>query len=188
MIAAAVAGLALGCATIRQLTALKRVDFSIDHVSGVRLAGIDVARVRGLTDLTLRDAAHLTSAIVAREVPLEAVIHLRADNPADNPTARLLRMQWSMFLDDRETIAGVLDSATVLPPGAATDVPLRARMNVVEYFSGGAGELLTLARALAGAPDAHVEVRLRATPTIDTPLGAITYPGPITIVKRTVGQ
>ena len=185
---ACAAALACGCATVRQLVALKSVDFSIERVSGVRLAGIDVSSIRALSDLSLREAGHLTSAYAVRNVPLDLVIHVRADNPADNPTARLLRMQWSLFLDDRETISGVLDTAQVLPAGQATDVALVARMNVLEYVSGGVGELVTLARALAGAPDAHVEVRVRATPTIDTPLGAITYPGPITIVKRQVGQ
>jgi hypothetical protein len=180
--------LAAGCATVRQLMALKSVDFSIERVSGVRLAGIDVSRIRGTSDLTLMDAAHLTTALAARNVPLDLVIHLRADNPADNPTARLLRMQWSLFLDSTQTISGLLDSATSLPSGQATDVPLVARMNLMEFMHGGASELLTLARALAGAPDAHVELRLRATPTIDTPLGAITYPGPITIVRRQIGQ
>ena len=97
-------------------------------------------------------------------------------------------MQWSLFLDARETISGILDTATVLPAGQATDVALVARMNLVQYVSGGLGDLVTLARALAGAPDAHTEVRLRATPTVDTPLGPITYPEPITIVKKEIGQ
>src|SRR5262249_51476131 len=131
----------------------------------------------------------LTGAYAARNVPLELVLHVRADNPADNPTARLLRMQWSLFLDTLQTVSGILDTATTLPSGQATDVPLLARMNVMEFVhGGGTSELITLARALAGASDAHTEVRLRATPTIDTPLGPITYPEPITIVRREIGH
>ena len=127
-------------------------------------------------------------AFASRNVPLDIVVHVRADNPADNPTARLLRMQWSMFLDDRQTVSGVLESANELPAGQATVVPVVARINLVEYVNGGVGDCIRLARALAGAPDTQAQLSLRATPTIDTPLGPITYPEPITIVKRDVGH
>jgi len=176
-----------GCATMRQLTALRRVDFSIEQVSGVRLAGIDIARVGSLQALGVVDAARLTAAIAARNVPLDLTIHVRADNPAENPTARLLRMQWALFLDDRQTVAGVLDRAVELPSGQATVVPVVARLNLVEFLGGGATDLVTLARAAAGVEGARMRLSLRATPTIDTPLGAITYPEPITIVRRYVG-
>jgi hypothetical protein len=57
----------------------------------------------------------------------------------------------------------------------------------MEFFSGSAESLLNLAAGIAGLRADPTRITLRAVPSIDTPLGPITYPTPITIVSRTVG-
>jgi hypothetical protein len=92
-----------------------------------------------------------------------------------------------LFLNDKETINGVLDTTLTLPPGQPVNIPFQMRLNLLQSFSGPAQDLVNLAAAAAGLRSDPTKISLRAVPTINTPLGPITYPSPITIVSRTVG-
>ena len=178
-----------GCATLQQIAALRNVDFSIDRLTDVRLAGIDLGNVRSWSDLGMVDAGRLALAVSERTLPLDFQLHLTAENPAGNSVdARLVRMDWTLLLQGRETLSGVFANELLLPRGQPTDVPITISLNLIEFFDGNARDLLNLALALTGQGGAPTEVTLRATPTIDTALGPIRYPQPITIVSRKVGE
>lgn len=178
-----------GCATLQQFAALRNVDFSVDRLSDVRLAGIDLASIRSFSDLGFADAGRLALAVSQRDLPMSFRVHLIAENPEENSVdARLVRMDWTLLLQERETLSGVFAEETLLPRGQPTDVPISVNLNLVEFFEGSAQDLLQLALALSGQGGAPAEVTLRATPTIDTALGPIRYPQPITIVSREVGR
>ncbi len=177
-----------GCATIRQVKALRQVTFAIDRVAGVRLAGVSLDNIRRPSDISPFDYARISAAVLRRQVPLEFDVHVRGDNPADNATtARLLRLQWTLDLNGHETVSGSLDTVYTFPPGVTTDVRVPIRLDLAQFFQQSATDLVDLALGLAGLGTRQTEVALRAVPTIDTPLGAIRYPSAITIVKRTVG-
>lgn len=180
LLAAAAAG---ACATLQQIVALRNVEFAIDGVGSGRLAGIDLARIRSANDVSAVDASRIAAALADDELPLEFTVDVRAENPADNSTtARMVRFAWTLLLDDRETVEGVIDREVTLPPGEPQIVPVRVSLNLVEFFDGNAQELLNLALRFAGARSESADVKLRATPTIETPLGPMNYPATITIV------
>jgi hypothetical protein len=113
-----------GCATLQQMAALRNVDFDLEGVSDVRLAGIDVQRVRSFSDLGFTEAASLTLAISRGELPLDLRLHILAENPADNTVnARMVRMDWTLLLQNRETLSGVFEDEVVLPPGSPQRSP-----------------------------------------------------------------
>ena len=178
-----------GCATLQQIAALRDVDFRVDRLSDVRLAGIDLGGVRSYGDLGVADAGRLALAVSQRELPMAFQLHLTALNPADNSVdARLLRMDWTLLLQGRETLSGTFAEETLLRRGQPTDVPISIGLDLVDFFEGSARDLLELALALSGNGGAPTEVTLRATPTVDTALGPIRYPQPITIVSRELGR
>lgn len=180
---------AVGCATFQQFAALRNVDFSLDRVSNPRLAGIDLGQIRSYGDLGFADAARLALAVTQEKLPMDFQLHLRAENPAENATdARLMRMDWTLFLQDRETLSGVFEQEVLLPPGEPRDVPIRMSLDLMEFFEGSAQDLLELALSIAGQGGVPKEVALRASPVVDTPLGPIRYPTPITILSREVGS
>lgn len=182
-------GLALlsGCATLQQFGALRNVDFDLSGVSDVRMAGIDVSRVRSFTDLSLADAAALATAVANRDLPLDLQLDVVAVNPADNyADARLVEMAWTLFLEDRETVSGIVDREVVLPRGQPTDVPVRVGLNLVEFYEGNARDLFELASSLAGVGGQPKEVMVEVLPTVQTSLGPIRYPEPLRL-RRTVG-
>jgi hypothetical protein len=178
-----------GCATLQQFAALRDVDFSVERVSGVRLAGIDLSQVRSYSDLSVADAGRLALAVSQRDLPMDLRVHLTALNPADNSAdARLVRMDWTLLLQSRETLSGTFADETLLPRGQPTDVPISVRLDLIDFFEGSARDLFDLALDLAGRGGPPSQVALRAVPTVDTALGPIRYPQPITIVSREVGR
>jgi hypothetical protein len=187
--ALALATVLAGCATLQQLVALRDVDFDIDRVSEVRLAGIDLSNVRSYRDLGVADVGRLTLAVSRGELPMDFRLHLTATNPADNSAdARLVRMDWTLLLQERETISGVFADETLLRRGQPTDVPIAMSLDLIDFFEGSAQDLVELALSLSGQGGAPKEVTLRATPSVDTSLGPISYPRPITIVSREIGE
>ena len=182
-----VAGLCT-CATLQQIAALRQVAFALAGVQHGRLAGVPLERIVSYSDLTNTDLARLALAVARNDVPLEFQVDVQAENPADNQaTATLVRLGWSLFVDDTETISGVLDTTYALPPGEPVVIPLQMRLNLTQFFDGPASDLVNLATGLAGLNADPTRITLRATPSIDTPYGPIAYPSPITIVSRTVG-
>jgi hypothetical protein len=183
--AAAVAG----CTTIREISALRSVAFRLDHVAELRIAGIDVSRVQKSSELSLVDAARVATAVARQELPLSFRLHVVARNPESNAvTARLVRMRWTLFLEDTETISGQLEREYALLPGQATDIPIDVSLDLLDFYERSGQDLIELALNLAGAGGEPKRVAIRAVPTIDTPLGAISYPRPITIVAGSVGR
>jgi hypothetical protein len=172
-----------GCATLQQIAALRDVSFALDRISDLRMAGVDLGGVRSFDDLSVADAGRIVLAVSRDQLPMEFRLHVLAENPADNTVdARLVRMDWTLLLEDRETLSGTVDREVLLPPGQPTDIPLMISLDLLEFFEGDAQDLVDLALSLAGLGGAPKEVALRATPTIQTPLGPMRYPRPITIL------
>lgn len=184
---AATAVLVGGCATLQRFAALQQVGFDLAGVRDARLAGVDLARVASYRDLGPVDLGRIAMALTRGEVLLEFVLDVRADNPADNGTAAMTRFAWSLLLNDRETISGVVDTTVTLPPGQAVVIPIPMRVDLRRFFDGPAQGLVDLAASAAGLRADPTRIALRAQPTIGTPFGPVTYPEPITVVRRTVG-
>ena len=187
-----IAGLVLlagaGCQTLREMAALRNVAFALDHVTDARLAGVELQRLKSYKDLSAVEVLRLGRALISKELLLDFQLHLRAENPPDNPVqARLVRMDWTLLIDDQETISGIFDDNIVLPPGQPTDVPIPISLNLVDFFEDGVQDLVELALSVAGQGGASKRIKLQAVPTIDTQLGPIRYPKPIVIISKEVG-
>jgi hypothetical protein len=173
-----------GCATLSSLAALAQVRFELDRVSRISLAGVDLLAVRGYEDLGAMDIARVGLALAQGSMPLALTLEIGASNPDGNPEARLLELDWELFLDGRRTVGGGLPAAVVLPAGAVTPVPLEVELDLLEFFDGSARDLVNLAAGLAGLGGEPVAIRLEAIPTVDTPLGPIRYPRPVVLGDR----
>lgn len=96
-----------GCATLMQPTDLSKVKFSLDRVSAVRLAGIDLMQIDSLEEINVFQMARASMALSREELPLNLTLHLKSENPlANRVAARLTRMDWTLVLDGRDTISG----------------------------------------------------------------------------------
>lgn len=176
-----------GCQTLREVTNLRKVQFRIDRVADAQLAGVSLDRVQSYEDLRATDILQLTRAAASGDMPLAFTIMVEAQNPPDNSVqARLVDMDWTLLLDETETIQGRLEENVTLPPGEPAFIPVPVELDLVRFFGDNVRDLIELALAVAGEGDPKT-VTLRVRPSVDTLLGPMRYPEPITVVRRDVG-
>ena len=171
-----------GCTTLQQLNALRSVDFELDRLSNGLVAGVSLDRLSRGGQLGPTDVARLGTAVARGEVPLQFTLHVGAQNPADNPAAaQLVSLDWTLFLDDTQTISGVYNDDRLIRPGTEADLPIRMELDLARFFGRNVADIAQLVSNLAGGPNQRQTVRLEARPSINTSLGPIRYPGTISI-------
>lgn len=174
------------CASLQSLARLPELSLHIDRTSDATLAGVDLAGVRGIDDLRPADLLRVAAAVRGGELPLRFDLHLGADNPSANRyDLHLERLEWTLLLEERETVSGVFAREVVIEAGGTTDIPLEVELDLLRFFDGGARDLARLALRAAGA-GGPVNVSLRARPTVRTPLGPVRFPNEITVARRSL--
>ena len=182
LVLAATLGAVGGCAGLKETIALRQVAFRYDHIGSPMIAGLPLSRLTRYEDLSIVDVGRLALAVAAKDVPLDITVHIAGTNPSENnTTARLVRLDWTYLVDDREIIAGQLSEPFAFPPGETRDLPLGVRFNLVEFFGNDGKVLFDTALVLSGQRTSTRRATLRLTPTVDSPLGPIRYPMPITL-------
>ena len=177
-----------GCQTIKELTNVRNVNFDLGAVSNINLAGVQLDRIEDYSDINALDIVKLTTAFARRDLPLSFELNVEAANPETNQVAaRLVRMDWTLLLEDRETISGVIDGERTINPGQQIVIPVAIELELMEFFDHNARDIIELALALSGTGGASKNVKLKATPVVDTIIGPLSYPEQITIINSEVG-
>ncbi|MBM3263394.1 MAG: hypothetical protein FJY97_08215 [candidate division Zixibacteria bacterium] len=176
------------CATVRQVVALSQVKFRLDRIAAMQVAGVDVTRIRRYEDIGVLDAARLAAAVASQRVPLTFTVNMVAENPPGNSvTARLIGLDWKLFLQDQEALSGALTDEIVLEPGKPQTIPVSVTLDLIQFYKGGLKDMVNLALSLTGQGGTPQHIRFQATPTIHTPLGPIRYPRLINITGMVGG-
>ncbi|NND70050.1 MAG: hypothetical protein HKN43_00565 [Rhodothermales bacterium] len=178
----------LSCSALKEIANLRNLVFSLDRIADVQLADVPLANIKAYDDLQFTEVARLGRAVVNREIPLSFDLNIGAENPPENNVqARMVRMDWTLLLEDTETISGIIDDEFLIPAGGTATIPLSINLELFSFFDKSAKDLVDLALSLSGAGGEPKNIKIRALPTINTPLGPIRYSDPITIVSKTVG-
>lgn len=177
------------CRFLREVTNLRDVDFSIESVTESRLAGIDLSEIRSYEDLRPQHVARITAALARNDLPLNFNLHVAARNPDENAVAaRLVTMDWTLLLQDRETVSGTFDDTVVIPPGETRQISIPIELDLLRFFQENARDLLQLALAVSGQGGEPMQITLQATPVVQTRLGDIQYSEPIIIKSGEIGS
>ena len=178
------------CATLNALAGLSRIQFKLQDVGRVQLAGIDITTKHQVTDFSILDGINLANAFRTGKFPLTFTLNVAAKNPNanDNSNATLSQLQlsdfpWRLLIDQHETISGGLGSPISIPGGGTTQIiPLQVSVDLKQFFGNqGYNDMINLALAVAGQGAAKLQ--LKAQPTMRTPIGSVKYPNEITIVN-----
>jgi len=82
-----------GCASMTQHSDLSKVKFSLDHISNVSVAGINLTHIQSPEDLNMFQIARATLAVSRENLPLNLTLHLKSENPLANKiAAKLIRI------------------------------------------------------------------------------------------------
>lgn len=175
-----------GCASLLNLAALKKLDFDLRDATNLSLAGVNFDDVNSYSDLSAFDVAKLARAYITKDLPLAFTLNVNATNPPENKVdAKIMQMEWALFVKNTRTITGNFDRQTTVPVSGSAMLPIGIRFNVLDFFSrNDARGVFDLAKSAVGRGGSPADLRLSAKPTIQTPLGPIQYPGYIDIIKK----
>jgi len=173
------------------ITNIQRLQFKLNNVTGLKAAGVGFSNASKITDFSILDGANLLNAFSNGNLPVEFTLNVLAKNPNDgtggtkNTSAVIKNLAWRLFIDSKETITGNVGGITVPGIGQATNIPVAMSFDLLKFFKDqGYDGVLNLALALGGRNGSAARITLKATPTIETVLGPITYPGEIEIIDR----
>jgi len=178
------------CSIYQTITNLSRLQFKLGEVNSFRVNDLDISNKSSLNDFNATDLIKLTSSFAQGKLPVSFVLNVDAKNPNDGTggyartDATLKSFKWRLFIDDKETISGDIDSPVTVPgTGEVTKIPLRVNIDLLQFFKDqGFDRVINLALALGGKNGSTSKITLFATPTVSTPIGNITYPGELTII------
>lgn len=181
-----------GCAILKTLENIKRLQFKLGTVDNIRLNGISIQGKTKLEDFNALDALKLVQAFSEKKMPVQFTLNVVASNPNTGSGGyprtdiSLKSFPWKLFIDNRETIVGNIGQPIVVPGvGEATVFPLSMEVDLYKLFgSQGYKGVVDLALKLAGANSNPVDIQLTARPVVGTPIGDLAYPDEITIVKK----
>ena len=167
----------------RQVAMLSKCEFRLSSVDQLKLAGVNIQQVKKLSDLSLLDAAKITTAAVSgSSLPLNFTLNVEVKNP-NAGTAGLTKLDWILFIDDIQMVSGVNEQRVQIPGNGGTGtIPLTIGVNLKEVLKGKSGDAIAnFGLNLAGAGNKPTRITLKAKPTIMVGSQYIAYPGYLTV-------
>jgi len=180
----------LSCSVYETFVNLSRLKFKLGNVSNFSLSGVDLTNKQRIEDFTTIEILKISSDFASGKLPVSFVLTVGAKNPNDGTggykrtNATIKSFPWRLFIDDKETISGNINSPVTVPgTGETVDIPFSIGIDLIPFFKDrGYESILNLALNIGGYSGSTSKLTLFAQPTITTSLGNITYPDEIKIV------
>lgn len=183
------------CASVRQmassLMSLKDMQFRITRVENMRVSGVDVSRLRSLSDVSAMDAIRLVEAFRSKRLTTTFTVFVEARNPNDGgggakpADLTLKELPWQLYIDGKQTISGAIRKEIAIPGGqTSAPFPLEIEVDLTKVITDrGYEELMALALSIGGLNSEPTKIMVEATPVVGTPFGIVRSPSPIRIVN-----
>ncbi|MFZ4741280.1 MAG: hypothetical protein ACOYLE_08980 [Bacteroidales bacterium] len=160
-----------------------KCDFRLSSVDNVLLAGINVQTIQKRSELSIFDAAKLTTAFISNQLPLNLTLNVEVRNP-NTQKATMNGMEWILLIDDIEMTRGKLDRRIeVMPNNQSTMMPLVLSFDLKKVLAGkSADAVINFALNLLGNGNKPTRIALKAKPSVV--IGSMTFPYPDYITIR----
>lgn len=172
------------------LNNFSKLNFKLDKVSNFRISTIDISNISSTSSISTGDVLKLTQAVASKKLPVEFTLGIIAQNPNSksgnaNSEAIINKLDWRLYIDDVETINGVVSSSIKVPAGSSsTVIPVSVQLDLYDFFGNkGYEHLINLALAIGGANGSSSRLKIEAKPTVSISGFPISYPSYITIVN-----
>ncbi|RJP70657.1 MAG: hypothetical protein C4539_05935 [Ignavibacteriales bacterium] len=179
-----------GCSVFNAIKNISQLKFKLGTVGNFQLNGINISNKSKLQDFNAGDLLKLTSAFANNKMPVTFTLNVEAFNPnaSTSSTAQdivLVSFPWRLLIDDVETITGNIGSPVTVPVSKTIIIPIEAQLDLFRFFGDkGYDKIINLALMLGGSSGSATNIKLVATPTINSVLGRMTYPGELTIISK----
>lgn len=174
-----------GCATLSEMTALKKCEFRLHSLQQPALCGIDVSQKRTWTDFNFMEGQVILAQLLNKSLPLEITVNVEVRNPGTN-LAAVNSIQWISFLDDLQLAEGAVEERVEVPPsGGVNTIPIRVRIDLIDYLEGeNPRAMLNFALTMFNAGDRSSQISMKIKPTVLIGSRSIQYPDYFTITKE----
>lgn len=177
------------CKSLRELKNLTKCQFRIGTVKGITLAGVNIQAVRRFSDLGLKDAAKVGTALATGNLPLGMTVNLEVKNP-NKQLAAMNRLEWIAMVDQYEILNGIVsERVEVAPDGGTATIPLNVTANLRSVLKTlGKTELLDFGMGMTDQSDRPTRVALKVKPTVMVGKHPLEYPGWFTVKREFTSQ
>ena len=190
LVAALITGLLAGCGINKQVKLIKAFEnckYEIVSADSVYLAHTDVTGVVNNGQFDMTKLPGLALAYLRKDVPLEAKINLRIDNPSADDAA-INQFEYKLLIRDQEIANGFVNrKVEVGAGGGSTVVPVYLNSNVYSFLSNGKtmseiSDFITGGKSGGAGKKSVITIKFK--PSIQSGSKLVKYPGWITINKE----
>ncbi|MBI3123430.1 MAG: LEA type 2 family protein [Ignavibacteriales bacterium] len=182
-----------GCSVLQTISNISRLKYKIGSATNYQIAGIEVKNKRSIKDFNAMEVLKLSGGLMKGSLPLTFILNVEAKNPNNGSGGypatdiSITNFPWRLFVNDKEVVSGGLANPILVPgKGEATIIPLQVQFDLAKSFKEKSlDDLLGLILQVAGAGGSTSNLKLKAQPSLGTPIGNIKYPDEITIVDKT---
>lgn len=168
------------CDVLKQVEGMKmlsKCEFRINTVTDIRLAEVNLSSIHKVSDVKPMDLLQLTNAYLNNQLPLRFNVNLQVKNPNNQP-ASLNRLEWLLFIDDRQLLDGVVNEKFVTGPGETGNLPVQLSFNLAEVLEGEQiNKIIDYAIGLADGSGVSTRIMLKLKPSVVVGQQSIMYPG-----------
>ena len=167
---------------VSKMSNLAKCEFRLESVQHLRLAGINVQNVKGMSDLNLFDAGKLAAAVASQKLLLDFTLNIEAKNP-NSAEAGMSHIEWILLIDDAEMTRGAFDKPVTIPANnGSAIIPVQMQFDLSKALaSKNTDAIVNFGLNLAGTGNKPTRFTLKMKPTITVGGFPVTYPGYIDV-------
>ncbi|UIR56880.1 hypothetical protein LZQ00_03445 [Sphingobacterium sp. SRCM116780] len=162
-----------------QIENLGKCKFDIQSVDSVRVAGTSIQKMIKGGGIDLSSLPSVALGMLRKNIPLDAVIRLKIENPTLKKAA-INQFQYIVLFEKQQLAEGIVNQSVSLDPGQSTVASVRLNTNIYELINNG-----DLASFIGSSSDTKKGLfTIKIKPSIQVGGKSIFYPGYITIDKE----
>jgi len=168
------------CDVLDQMSQMKQLalcEFNVIGIDKVKIAGIQLDEHTSKSDLGAGQIMQLSAAIFKRELPVHFDLGLNINNPNNKPAA-MNRMDYELYVDNRQLITGQMNQAVNVAPMSNSNVSMPIAIDLFKVLNDETQDaLVNLAFKLTGDPSNPSDILLKVKPYIQVGGRTLAYPG-----------
>lgn len=167
---------------IKGIANLANCEYSLNNVSNVSVAGVDVKKVAG-GQIGVTDVAKLAASILNKQIPLAMDFNVGIKNPTET-NARLNMMDWIVNVQNTQLAQGTTTQNYTINAKRTSTVPLNVATDMYRIFSKDGIESLKNFASSFKNDGTSSKVGIKVRPSLNVGSQVIKTPNYITIEKN----
>lgn len=167
---------------IKGIANLVNCEYSLNNVSNVSVAGVDVKKVAG-GQIGVADVAKLAASIINKQIPLAMDFNVGIKNPTET-NAMLSVMDWIVNVQNTQLAQGSTTNSYKISAGRTSTVPLSVATDMYRIFSKDGIESLKGFASSFKSDGTSSKVGIKVRPSLNVGSQVLKTPNYITIEKN----